>query len=237
MLAAAAVLLAAAPWAAAPSAGPTARLTAPDALSVGLSSVTTGSPYAFTSVVGGQPVRWDPCTPIHWRFRVYDAPTGGLAVTRDAVARIARATGTRWVYDGTATTAPTSSWPLDRAGDPRPVLIGWTNGQHSDLLRGRPAGVLGVTRTVWFYSSRLGGPAAIRSAVVALDRTDRLPMTGAASWHTVLLHELGHVMGLAHAGSSREVMYPTLSRRWTDLQSGDLEGLRRLGRAAGCVHL
>ena len=96
--------------------------------------------------------------------------------------------------------------------------------------------MLGVTRTAWFGMTRNGvSTAAIKAAVVVLDRTDRLPLTGPMSWRTVALHELTHAMGLDHAGSSRQLMYPVMQRTLTDLQTGDLAGLRRVGAAGGCV--
>jgi hypothetical protein len=42
-------------------------------------------------------------------------------------------------------------------------------------------------------------------------------------------------MGLDHAANSRQLLYPILQRGLTDLQSGDLQGLAKVGRQAGCV--
>jgi hypothetical protein len=56
------------------------------------------------------------------------------------------------------------------------------------------------------------------------------------------MHELAHVMGLAHVASPDEIMWspdvseerlPDLSQ--TDWGPGDLEGLAALGRDAGCL--
>jgi hypothetical protein len=95
-----------------------------------------------------------------------------------------------------------------------------------------------MTRTAYFGITLSGVQlAATKAAVIALDRTNRLPLTGAVSWKTTLLHELAHAAGLAHVSNSHQLMYPVLQRSLTSLQSGDKAGLYRLGRSAGCINL
>ncbi|MGH9164078.1 MAG: matrixin family metalloprotease [Acidimicrobiales bacterium] len=53
----------------------------------------------------------------------------------------------------------------------------------------------------------------------------------------VLMHELGHVMGLGHVDEPTQIMAPhrqsvTADPRWG---AGDLAGLEALGRKAGCL--
>jgi hypothetical protein len=199
---------------------------------------TTSTSYRFSSLLDGEPVRWDPCTPIHWRSNTARGPVGGLTVLKESVAKIAAVTGTTWEYDGATTTAPSTSYlPKTPAKAYKPVLLGWTDGASSDLLAGRPARVLGMTRTVWFGTDDGRGhrAAATRAATVALDRTDKLPLRGATSWSTTVLHELGHVMGLDHPTDGRQLMAATLPAAATGLQTGDRTGLGRIGRSAGCV--
>jgi hypothetical protein len=215
---------------------PVVHLSHPDGVAAGAKASSSGALYRFQSLLAGKPIRWNPCTPIHWRFRAPGAPAGALPMVKKAVARVAKATGTTWVYDGAMWSAPTTAWLPTSTKNIRPVLIGWTDAAHSDLLKGQPKGVLGVTRTAWFSTTRDGKQlAAIRAAVIALDQTDRLPLTGSVSWYGVTLHELAHAMGLDHAANSRQLLYPILQRGLTDLQSGDLQGLAKVGRQAGCV--
>jgi hypothetical protein len=197
----------------------------------------TSSSYRFSSILDGAPVRWNPCQVIHWRSNAARGPVGGLSVLKAAVVRMATLTGTTWVYDGAVSTVPSTAYlPRTPTTSNKPVLIGWTDGTASDLLRSKPAQVLGMTRTVWFGVDDGKGhrAAATRGAVIALDRTDRLPLRGAQSWSATVLHELGHVMGLDHPADTRQLMAATLPNV-SDLQSGDRTGLTRLGRAAGCV--
>ena len=200
---------------------------------------TTSSQYKFSSLLDGQPVRWNPCTAIHWTSNTARGPVGGLDVLKAGVAKIAAQTGTTWVYDGATATVPSTSYLPKTPTTNRAVLLGWADGATSDLLAGKPAGVLGMTRTVWFGTDDGKGTriAATRAATVALDRTDRLPLRGAVSWSATVLHELGHVMGLDHPSDSRQLMASTLPANVTDLQTGDRAGLTRVGRAAGCVNV
>jgi hypothetical protein len=223
-------------WMPTPTTVPALAATAGTTTTVRLAALTSSS-YRFSSILDGAPVRWNPCQAIHWRANVARGPVGGLDVLKAAVAHIAYQTGTTWVYDGVTATAPTTAYlPKTPTNANKPVLIGWTDGTASDLLRGRPAQVLGMTRTVWFgVDDGMGHrAAATRAAVVALDRTDRLPLRGAQSWSATTLHELGHVMGLDHPADPRQLMAATLPNV-ASYQTGDNTGLTRLGRAAGCV--
>ena len=193
--------------------------------------------FAFSTVLDGQPVRWDPCAPIRWTANLVSAPQGGLGVLHESVARIAQLTGTTWEYVGESAATPTSGYLPTRAQDDyAPVLLGWTDAAGSDLLAGQPREVLGMTRTAWFGIQRSDGTkvAAIRTAAVALDRTDSLPLRGRGSWKALVLHELGHVMGLAHTDDRSQLMASVLPAA-ADLQAGDVAGLGRVGHRNGCV--
>jgi hypothetical protein len=201
-------------------------------------TVAGSTSYAFSTVLSGAPVRFDPCTPIRWTSSTARGPVGGLAVLTSAVATIAAATGTTWQYAGPTDAAPsTALLPKAPAGSYPPVVVGWADAASSDLLAGQPRSVLGMTRTAWFGVQLPDGRkiAATRGAVVVLDRTDALPLRGASSWESVTLHELAHAMGLAHVADSTQLMASVLPRGLADLQAGDRAGLARLGGSAGCV--
>ena len=213
------------------------RITSPATSATRTDTSTGSTSYTFSTMLDGKPVRFDPCTPIRWTANTSRGPAGGLDVLKAAVARVASITGTTWEFAGTVTTTPTGSYlPAKAQSSYPPVLIGWTDGASSDLLAGQASTVLGMTRTAWFGVQMPDGSkiAATRAAVIALDRTDALPLTGANSWQTVALHEVAHAMGLGHVDDRTQLMASILPAV-TDLQAGDQAGLQRVGRAAGCV--
>ena len=194
--------------------------------------------FAFGSLLDGKPVRWDPCSPIRWTSNTSRGPAGGLAVLKAAVAQIAAQTGTTWTYAGASSFVPGQGYlPATKRTAYPPVLLGWTDGRSSDMLAGQPANVLGMARNAWFGVRRADGSsvAALRAGVVALDATDRLPLTGPLSWQAVVLHELSHVVGLGHTSDPRQLLAPVLPRHLAGLQAGDRAGLTRVGRVGGCV--
>jgi hypothetical protein len=55
------------------------------------------------------------------------------------------------------------------------------------------------------------------------------------TWGKVVLHELGHVLGLDHVVDPAQVMHPSLVSSPAAWGAGDLAGLRLLGPDSGCL--
>ncbi len=197
----------------------------------------SGRTYSFLNVDAGRPTRWNPCAEVPWQFNPYGAPAGGLAAVRSALAELSRQTGLRFRYVGVSRTVPSGSHLAQRWGAFKPVLVGWSAGAHSDLLRGQSARTVGMTRVLWTSSFDAAGGkhVQIASGVVAFNRATRARPTGPGSWYTYALHELGHAVGLAHVANPTQIMNPTISSRLPRYGTGDVAGLRAVGAGGGCL--
>jgi hypothetical protein len=195
------------------------------ALNVVPASAPAGS-YAFMAEpTPGNPIRWNPCSAVHWVFNPAHAPVNGLYAVKNAIARVSATTGLDFVYDGTVTSVPTSSYLTGSTN--RPLLVGWSTGTESTLLANQPSNLVGMTQSTWTRNA--SGQYHITSGVVALSSRVTAPSSGASSWYTFALHELGHAVGLAHASDRAQIMYPSVPSSRSDYNNGDLAGLSRLG--------
>jgi hypothetical protein len=202
--------------------------------------------FAFLrELPNGAPFRWDPCTPIHYEVNVQDAPGFAVRDVRAAIVRTSQASGFRFVFDGTTTR--TVDQQIGRAfqtgsteGRWLPVLIEWVPHSHFDFLVDTShAAAFGMP-----YAGDGSDFATYESGVVAVDAGGDL--SAGFGWRfsdgVVLMHELGHVLGLGHVAAGDEVMWsPEVAGSdgspdtgVTTWGPGDLHGLEILGRHGSC---
>lgn len=192
-----------------------------------------GTRYRFLQHQEGskKPVTWDPCRPIHYVVRPDNAPPGGSEVLTEAVAEVSRVTGLKFVADGATTEGPTedrSSYQPSRYGKRwAPVLVGWATAQEVPDFGIDVAGEAGPST----YSSQSGDGVHV-SGTLMLSATDfrlllRAGRTRVA--RNIVLHELGHLVGLAHSPDTKQLMYPS-GAALSGYGPGDLAGLAALGR-------
>jgi hypothetical protein len=180
------------------------------------------------------PPRYDPCRPIHYVIRDQGDPPGGDADIRQAIAQVSKATGLKFVADGTTTETPTpkrAPYQPTRYGDRwAPLLIAWTDPTHMPFLAGPIAGRGGS------QPYALGpGPSTYVTGALFLDAPQLTQLQAGPEGNVAVLttieHELGHVVGLDHVKDPTQIMYPE-GHGQTHFGAGDLRGLAYEGSGA-----
>jgi hypothetical protein len=182
-------------------------------------------------------VRWDSCTTIRWVFNPAHAPASGLRQVRRAVGRVHAATGLSFEYAG-RTNMPATAYGRQVHG--ADVIVGWRTRGYAPF-RHRGAVGVGGNRFVTGYREASGkrvSRAVHGGVVLNAHQIGRLTngFGRGYTWGEVIMHEVGHVMGLAHTSARRQIMSPHVTRRRATWGAGDLAGLRRVGDRHGCLH-
>jgi hypothetical protein len=188
--------------------------------------------YAFLhTTAAGEPVAYDPCSAIHYVVNHRTQTSGVDSTVTDAIAEVSRLTGLRFVSDSETDEIPRDDRPRslpDRYGRGwAPVLIAWTDPAENPDLAGNIVGRGGSdTATIDGVEFNVTGVVALDGPEMADVRGRR---NGAALTKAVVLHELGHLVGLDHVKDSTQLMNAE-NFALTDFGAGDRAGLALLGK-------
>jgi hypothetical protein len=189
--------------------------------------------YAFLSTQRGtmEPVTYGACRTIEVQVNASGEVPGGSQLVLDAMSHVSDLTGLELVYSGPTTERP-DAWAERMTGGELeaypPVLISWSDEDETPALAGDVVGLGGS------ISLRGGSYARTRymTGSVTLDGPDLSEIheqgDGQAKVRAVILHELGHLVGLGHVKDTGELMSESNAGQ-LDFGSGDREGLARLG--------
>lgn len=183
----------------------------PQPVSCPKSVYPAGAEYRFERCWDGQPIGWGRCATVTVSVDPSGAPAPLRADTTDVLGQLSDATGLRFRS-------------VTSAGQ---ISIGWASTIVSP--GNGPADKAGVTR-VRARSSAAGAVLVSGAIQVSSRLTGGVGPNGEVP---VLLHELGHAVGLGHY-LGPEVMNP-VDQGYATYQSGDLAGLARLYPPGGCT--
>lgn len=171
-----------------------------------------GAEYTFEKcTTSGSPIGWRKCSAVTYSVDPAGAPAGYSADVVEAIGNVRSATGLRLV----------------RVAKSADITIGWDPSLY-DPAPGT-SGEAGLTD--FEATTDLSGSSATSAHIKLSSHLDSgtAPEVGE---EPVLLHELGHAVGLGHF-TGAVVMNP-LDRGFASFQPGDLAGLTRLYQPGSC---
>ena len=195
-------------------------------------------------------LRWNPCQArVTYKINASYAGTtaaaraSAIADTREAFRRLENATGIHFVYTGTTVSVPSgSAWSENMKS--AEIVVAWVRPSGLTLLSrdangNKVAATGGYAYKTWAYPGQPWKGVIGRGFVVVNQAQQSAFKTGFGTGVTrgnLLLHELGHVVGLNHTAATSQLMYPVIvSRTNSGYRGGDLTGLSLVGAHAGCV--
>jgi len=190
--------------------------------------------FLATQADGKTPVAYSPCRAIPYVIRRQGEPAGGNELVVEAFSRLSKATGLRFVYEGATSenySSRRSAYQPGRYGDRwAPILVTWVTRKEDPGLGSDTLGEGGSASARAPDGQKAYVTGSVELVADKLARIQREELNGKKVVRAVVLHELGHVVGLDHVNSRWQLMYPRTQRAKRDYGRGDLAGLAALGK-------
>ncbi len=188
--------------------------------------------------------RWNPCRTHTYKVNLASVPTATRAAvlveTQTALRVLGTKTGMVFTYKGATTEIPRVG---SYAGQSAEIIVAFTTPLKTNYLDGAGdarGGYAAVMKAMTIGTTTTNTAGIIKGFVVV--DTTKMMRSYQAGFGTggrrgnLLLHELGHVVGLGHVSNARLLMNPMLSTASpSGYAAGDAAGLTVVGRKAGCI--
>lgn len=176
--------------------------------------------------------RWNPCDVITYRVNRDRMPAHGMADLREGLRRVSQATGLRFEHLGDTAFVPLRKGHEQAQIRNADLAVAWAAPRQVPWLAGS---VIGLGGGSWRSSG--DGPAGFTYGFIVLDTTAPLRpgfSPDQYTWGSLILHELGHAVGLGHVADKRQIMVSGLQPVEARYAAGDLRGLAAVGAGQGC---
>jgi hypothetical protein len=208
----------------------------------------SGTEYSFLyHDTSGAVITWDPCMPIKYVINTDGMPKNGKKLIQSAFQEVSAGSGLQFVYAGDSSepyTSPRQAYQPSTypslGKNWAPVLISWLSDKdfmkalEVDNARKDAVGFAGpenATTDDYSNQNELLGRTYAVSGTVTLKSSwfnSNQALSNPKDARAILMHEFGHLVGLAHVKSKSQIMYEDNSGR-TKFGDGDLAGLAKLG--------
>lgn len=149
-----------------------------------------------------------------------DPERSQLAEIQSAFDQVAAGSGLRFEYRGTTATS-SDEWMQTPVGFG--VVVDFAE---------IPGSTVGFGGAMWTNGIAMKGRVQLDPTM----QSSPNPVEARQQWLDLMLHEIGHAVGIDHVDHRSERMFPTTTRPFQGtFGNGDLQGLRHVGMDQGCA--